>query len=540
VAIRGSLREASLPDVLQLLSMGKKTGCLSVSHGKSFGSIYFEKGRITYASIVNRRDRLGDMLLKTGLISSEQLEAGIAAQSRQREKRLGEILIDQGVITADQLRQSIRVQIEEAVYFLFTWTQGTFNFDADTLPESQDMRVSITPESLLLEGARRVDEWGLIEKKIPSFDVVFEVDRGRFMASDATLTTEQRAVVELVDGLRDVQAIIDLSGMVEFEVGKALYGLVSAGFIQRIGTSARTVPRPSTDDARIEEHRNLGVAFFKADMTDEAEREFRRVLDLRPTDGGAHAFMGLLLARRGEWNEAATAFEESGRPVEARYAPHHNLAIALDRQGRAAEARAALEEALRRGGHEDPRVLTTLGVQRLWAGDLRGAAEALDAARQRIMGPPAASWFHHAGLVAAVRGELAVAADILREGTRAHPRSGLLANNLAAVLERQGQLDAAREAVERGLHETPGLPQLHKNLGDLHYRAGRFDEAYEAFARARNLDPALGDDLYLKLGNLHLRRAERDEAVRCWQRAAALDPDNAIVRANLLSVAGAP
>ena len=69
MAIRGSLREASLPDVLQLLSMGKKTGCLSVTHKNNFGYIYFNKGRICYASIVNRRDRLGDMLVKTGVIS---------------------------------------------------------------------------------------------------------------------------------------------------------------------------------------------------------------------------------------------------------------------------------------------------------------------------------------------------------------------------------------------------------------------------------------------------------------------------------------
>ena len=55
MAIKGSLREASLPDVLQLLAMGKKTGCLSVTHRNNFGYIYFDKGRITYASIVNQR-----------------------------------------------------------------------------------------------------------------------------------------------------------------------------------------------------------------------------------------------------------------------------------------------------------------------------------------------------------------------------------------------------------------------------------------------------------------------------------------------------
>src|ERR1051325_1516241 len=114
MAIRGSLKEASLPDVLQLLSMGKKTGCLSVSDRSSFGSIFFERGRITYPSIVKRRDRLGDTLLKTGVITQAQLDTAITAQQRHRDMRLGQILIMQGAMTAEQLEQSIRVQIEEA------------------------------------------------------------------------------------------------------------------------------------------------------------------------------------------------------------------------------------------------------------------------------------------------------------------------------------------------------------------------------------------------------------------------------------------
>src|SRR3954468_21478936 len=98
MAIRGSLREASLPDVLQLLSMGKKTGCLSVTHRNSFGYIYFDKGRICYASIVNRRDRLGNMLVKVGAISAEELEAAVALQDKRRDKRLGELLVELGAL----------------------------------------------------------------------------------------------------------------------------------------------------------------------------------------------------------------------------------------------------------------------------------------------------------------------------------------------------------------------------------------------------------------------------------------------------------
>ena len=75
MAIKGSLKEASLPDVLQLLAMGKKTGCLAVTHRNNFGYVYFDKGRICFASIVNRRDRLGDLLVKGGAITKEQLES---------------------------------------------------------------------------------------------------------------------------------------------------------------------------------------------------------------------------------------------------------------------------------------------------------------------------------------------------------------------------------------------------------------------------------------------------------------------------------
>src|SRR5687768_11733077 len=91
MAIKGSLREASLPDVLQLLAMGRKTGCLSVTHRNNFGYIYFDGGKISYASIVNRRDRIGDMLVKAGTITLEQLQQAIDTQGKQRseERRVG-------------------------------------------------------------------------------------------------------------------------------------------------------------------------------------------------------------------------------------------------------------------------------------------------------------------------------------------------------------------------------------------------------------------------------------------------------------------
>jgi tetratricopeptide (TPR) repeat protein len=535
MAIKGSLKEASLPDVLQLLSMGKKTGCLAVTHRNNFGYIYFDKGQISYASIVNRRDRIGDILVKSGSITPEQLDLAIKAQSKQRDKRIGELLVDSGAITRDGLHAQIRMQIEEAVYFLFTWMQGTFNFEADVRPEEQDFLVSINPESLLLEGARRVDEWSLIEKKIPAFDLVFDVDRRKIEAARVELTREQEMVIALLDGRRDVTALIEESGLGEFEVGKALYGLVSAGFAQRTGKTKAA--EPAVSDTRVDEHRNLGIAFYKTGMLDEAMREFRRVTDLREDDSQARFFIGLSLMRQAKWSDAEEAFRRCVAQPGARASALHNLAYALERLGRYDEAQTILAESLKKGGAKDPRIQTSVGIVALRAGDLAAADAALKGARP-LFGtkPPTAAWFHYASLTAALLGELDRAQELLIEGVGLHPHAAPLHNNLAAVHERRGYHPDALQRAEKGIQEDAGIAQLHKNLGDAHYRAARYDDAMTSFERAVKLNPQLGDDVYLKLGNIRFKRGEREEALRCWEQALELDPGNAIVRTNLDAV----
>jgi len=532
MAIKGSLREASLPDVLQLLSMGKKTGCLSVTHRNNFGYIYFAKGKISYASIVNRRDRIGDMLVKTGSITQEQLQSAIDAQAKHRDKRIGDLLVELGHITRERLHEHVRVQIEEAVYLLFTWNEGTFNFEAEVHPERQDLLVSISPESLLLEGARRIDEWGLIEKKIPSFDAVFDADWRKLAATDLPLTGEQQGVLQHVDGRRDVTQLIEASGLGEFDVGKALYGLLTAGLIHRMGRKSR-VDLAAIPAGKADEHRNLGAAYYKTSMYEDALREFQRVLEANKEDATARFYVGLILLRQGKWNEAIEAYQDATARQGARPATFHNLAIALERVGRYAEALTALQEASKRANGKDPRIQTSLGVVSLMMGDVSASDRTLSTAKPIWNGKPSAAWYHFAALAASLLGDHGRAQQLFQEGITQHPHVAALHNNLAALLERRGQHDEALHAAERGLADDPAMAQLHKNIGDLYYRANRFDEAFSAFDRAVKANPDLGDDVYLKLGNIRLRRQEREEAAQCWERALALDPDNTMARTNL-------
>lgn len=532
MAIKGSLKEASLPDVIQLLYLGRRTGCLAVADRQNFGYIYFDDGRISYASIVNRRDRLGDILTKGGRITPEQLQEAIRLQEGERDQKLGEILVATGAITRAELEDYMRLQIEEAVYFLFTWTSGTFNFEAGVRPEREDFLVAINPEYLLLEGARRVDEWSLIEKKIPSFDLIFTVDRDHVEAAAVTLSAAQQQVIPLLDGTRDVQQVMDEAGLTEFDAGKALYGLITAGFAHRSGTS-EAAAAPRVNETRIEEHRNLGIAFYKTGMLDEALREFRRVAELRPAESSAPFFLGLIALKQARWDDAVDAFRSALEKGGPRPAALHNLALALEQGGRLDEAEMACGEAASRA-RDDARVMISWGIVALKRGDVQVAQARLARARE-LLGERAAPavWYWAAGLAAAQGDDLEAAVALMREATERHPGSAVLRNNLAVLLEAGGDVAGAEALLKAALAEEPSLPQLSKNLADLLYRSARYDEAYDAYERAAKLAPELGDDLYFKMGNIAYKRRDHGRARQSWERATALNPGHQLARANL-------
>jgi tetratricopeptide (TPR) repeat protein len=535
MAIKGSLKEASLPDVLQLLSLGRKTGCLSITDRSSLGYIFFDAGRIIYATVVNRRDRLGDILFKSGRISQGQLDEAIRIQDEDRDKRVGEILVETGAISRAELEHYMRVQIEEAVYFLFTWRRGSFTFESDLRPHRQDFLVAIDPEALLLEGARRVDEWSLIEKKIPSFDIVFELDEEHLKTSNVNLSEEQLRIVPLLDGTREVSTIVDETGMVEFDVGKALYGLITAGFVHAVGRK-EVERKPEVPDVRVDEHRNLGIAFYRTGMLDESMREFRRVGELRPSDGSASFYLGLIHFRQAQWQQAMSSFKLAVERGGSQPAVLYNLALSCEKAGLLEEAEENYGEAAARA-RRNPRVLTGWGVVAMRRGDFEVAAGRLDRAREVVGDEPMSEiWYWARSLTAGSQEDYDQAEALLREGLSHYPDNAVMRNNLGALLELLGRVEESEELLKAAIADEPSVPQLSKNLGDIHYRAGRYDEAWDSYHRATKLQPELGEDVYFKLGNIAYKRLDRELAAEYWSKALELNPKHELARTNLETV----
>ena len=532
MAIRGTLSEASLEDVLQLLAVGQKTGCLSIAGESAFGTMHFDRGRLVYAGVVNRRDSLGERLVRGGVATADAIAAIRASAAIQDDRDLAEAVLGAGLADRDAVAPIYRAQVEDAVYHLVTWKRGTFTFEADSQPGGRDALISVSIDSLLLEGARRVDEWTLIAKRIPSLDLIFEVDAQRIASRESQLSAEQERLLRFLDGVQDVNTVIERSGLGEFEAGKALYGLIAAGFANRVGRSAaRRLP---SAESRVAEHRNLGVAFYRTGMYDEASREFKRVLELREEDSSARFHLGLVHLKKGEWTDAVDVLRRASTQPDAIAAVFHNLAFALEQLDSLDEAEAALSESMRRGAANDPRSTLSLAMITLKRGEPNIALEHLMHARG-MWGArqPSAAWFHAFGLVSALLGDLAGAIATLEEGIGLHPHEVVLQNNLAVVQERHGSYEQAARILEHALLEDASLVHLHKNLGDYLYRAARYDEAFESFTRVVRLDAVHGADVFLKLGNIHYRRGAMNLAREAWQQALARDPRNSIVRANL-------
>ena len=173
--IEGPLRELGIHDVFQLLDLSRKTGVLRVTSElrHNAGTISFEGGAIVFAEIRSNPHPLGALLLRTGKISEADLERARDMQDRQGDRRrLGEILVSLGALTPRELERQVRFQIEEVVFEVMGWREGYFSFSEGSPSElPTDATVRIPTEALLMEGARRIDEWSRIEGRIPHLDV---------------------------------------------------------------------------------------------------------------------------------------------------------------------------------------------------------------------------------------------------------------------------------------------------------------------------------------------------------------------------------
>jgi hypothetical protein len=289
MAIEGPLRELGIHDVFQLLDLSRKTGSLRVTSElrEDEGVVAFDNGRVVHAAIRSKAMPVEMALLQAGRISEADLEKARGRQANGRVKRdVVETLVEIGAITQRELERQLRLQIESVVFELMAWHEGFFSFEERPREEiTGDARIAVSTESLLMEGARRIDEWSRIEDVIPNLDVVpalAPVDDARDDGGGAMLDLlpHEWQVLTMIDGERDLRAIAASLGRDEFEIAKIAYGLATTGVI--VVNQARPRVTPQEFAAADPSLPMTTVRFLAADLAT-ARSAVEQLLRMSPT-----------------------------------------------------------------------------------------------------------------------------------------------------------------------------------------------------------------------------------------------------------------
>jgi hypothetical protein len=265
MALEGTIKDFGLPDIFQLIGLQRKTGILTLTSDKESVTVTFENGMVVMADSSSKRleDRIGSVLVKQGKLSDDRLEEALATQ-KQTLQRLGHVLTANNYITGKDLKEALQTQVSQIVFKVFRWRDGHYNFNAnDNVDFDRENFNPMSADFILMEGIRMVDEWPIIEKKIPSMDIVFrtvvdpsmiEVGAGapsgdtaglgegkRGAASSSSkirLNPDEERIYRKVDGARTVQGIIDATGLGEFDVCRTLFDLLNRNIVATVGRGA--------------------------------------------------------------------------------------------------------------------------------------------------------------------------------------------------------------------------------------------------------------------------------------------------------------
>jgi outer membrane protein assembly factor BamB len=359
MGFKGNVESFNLADVFQNLASNQQTGTLRVyANNGEEKNVFFQTGQVRHLSKGSKATLVtGEVFLARGLVPRAALEL---ANERQKEsgRAIGACLIDLGHINQEQLEEVTRHQIEEEIFDLFSWDHANFEF-SDGTPQSLTT-TGVMPANgpalpishLIMEAARRVDEWERLRKQIPQYKEIYSMDvavRRAIESGEMEMDPVEKRVAALIDGARDVDDLIEDSALFKFEVVNALAGFVQSSLLRpasveelrlaeedcarqnlprrRIKVLERVLalggenPKVRRDLAEIlarsgETERAcihfsvLADGEIQAGREDNAMELYKRVLSISPRHVKAHEQLAAIQNKRGKKREAFTHYQE--------------------------------------------------------------------------------------------------------------------------------------------------------------------------------------------------------------------------------------
>jgi len=249
VAFKGTLKDFKVPDVLQIISLQKKTGILTFTSSDGFITLVFDKGSIAGVDAFPKKleMRVGTVLEKQDLISKDMVYRALSIQKRTNQQ-IGEILLSMGVISNDSVKEALRTQATEIVLSLFKWKRGDYSFKSmyniDTSIKS--VIPPLSTHGIIMQGVQMLDEWPMIHELIPDENIVFEplsvddktieiveeYEDEEIKDDKIYISKAETDLLKYINGENSVNDLFKLGILTTYKLYKSLFNLINKSLIK--------------------------------------------------------------------------------------------------------------------------------------------------------------------------------------------------------------------------------------------------------------------------------------------------------------------
>jgi hypothetical protein len=234
-----------LPEFLKEVYVGQRTGLLHVTRGDRAGvSFRSVNGEIVSGSSTDEKGRLGEVMVRRGLLNRAELERALGIVNTQK-RRLAPILRELDLVDTPALEEALAQHIRELLLTALLWTEASLLFEDQELPDApvEDLTLRCTTAELILEVVRRIPGGGTVRQNLGNLDrplvaarrLPFGIDRSRLNAAEGYLLAH-------ADGSASARSMIDTSPLPVADLERGLLGFLCTGVL-RYGTGDPAVAR---------------------------------------------------------------------------------------------------------------------------------------------------------------------------------------------------------------------------------------------------------------------------------------------------------
>ncbi|MFZ5916722.1 MAG: DUF4388 domain-containing protein [Chloroflexota bacterium] len=262
MALKGNLRDFSATQLLNLINLARKTGALTIEAQKAKTQMFFRDGKLIYVTRGDQNGHLVNMLQKIGKLSTEQAKAIQARPEAKNDKELARLLMRAGYVSRGDIVQGVKTHVLDIVYRMFTWSDGTFLFEADALPADDKITVTIDLDNVIMEGSRRIKEWERLQDELPDLDMALRfTDNPSARLRNISLSVEEWRVISFINPRNTIRQIAQSNNMTDFQIRKVVYGMLQAGLVElvrpegretRSADADRTIKKPAVKRGVVE------------------------------------------------------------------------------------------------------------------------------------------------------------------------------------------------------------------------------------------------------------------------------------------------